>query len=134
MDEDFLDDLPSYFTLAKNTLVYSNCRTRVAAVIAKKKPLIASANKMITHPKYVDGSDFRNSIHAEVMACLHLSDEQCNGSVIYVYREAKRTPYGLYYPALAKPCPYCRQILIEKNIKKVFYTIPEYPYYKWERL
>lgn len=123
-----------YFQLAANVSRLSDCRIRVGAVIVKKKPLIACCNKQITHPKYVTGDDYRNSIHAEVNCCLHLSDEQTDNSVIYVYREAKKSPNSLYYPALARPCVFCMEVLKSKGIKKVFYSISEEPYFSWERI
>jgi hypothetical protein len=134
MDDDFLDDLPSYFRLARNSLYLSNCRTRVSAVVVRKKPLIIATNKNITHPKYVTGDDFRTSIHAEVNCCLHLSDDQCEGASIFVYREAKKNPTSPYYPALAKPCHFCQVILREKNFRKMFYSVPEYPFWRMEKL
>lgn len=131
MSDDFLDDLPSYFTLAKNVSKLSNCRTKVGAVIVSKKPLIACHNKLITHPKYVNGSDYRTSLHAEMRCCMFLSPEQVEGSVIYVYREARTGPY---FPAIARPCKYCMEVLRELKVKRIFYTVGDYPYYESERL
>jgi deoxycytidylate deaminase len=131
---DYLNDMPTFFRLAKNSLHMSNCKIKVSAVIAKKRPYIVSVNKQISHPIYVTGLDFRTSIHAEVNACIHLTDKKCDGANIFVYREAKTSPTGVYIPALAKPCKHCMAILLEKGIKKVFYSVPFYPYWEVIRL
>ena len=69
------------------------------------------------------------SIHAEVRAIMNCQTDDLNGAVAYVYRE---TADGM--PALARPCPWCWLELEKAGIKKIFYTISEYPYYAWERI
>lgn len=53
--------------------------------------------------------------HAEFDAVLKAKDKT-EGSDIYVYRE---TAFG---QALARPCKYCFNMLIEKGIKNIFYS------------
>lgn len=117
-----------YFTLARNVSFLSDHPTRVGCVIVRKKPLIACSNKKCSHPKYANGSDIRGSLHAEIRAILNCRSD-LNGSVAYIYRETLGGE-----PALSRPCVYCMEALKEAGIKKIYYTINEYPYYRWERI
>jgi deoxycytidylate deaminase len=127
-----MDEFPwnvGYFRLAKNVSHLSNCRIRVGCVLAKKTVLMACSNKEISHPEHVPGNDFRKSIHAEVRCLIHTSHEDLDGAVIFVYRETKDG-----CPALAKPCLRCEELLRERGVKKVYYSVPDYPFYEWERI
>lgn len=115
--------------IAKEVSKTSDHRVKVGAVIAKKKPIVACSNKNITHPLYADPSKGKSSsLHAEIRCIIH---SKCNlvGGEIYVYRETKDGNY-----ALAKPCKVCLQALKEAGIRKIFYTIKEYPFYREEKL
>jgi deoxycytidylate deaminase len=119
----------SYLNLAKSVSKLSDHRVKVGAVIVKKKPIVACSNKNVTHPLYADPSKGKSSsLHAEIRCIIH---SRCDlvGSDIYVYRETKDGNY-----ALARPCKVCLQALKEAGIRKIFYTIKGYPYYKEERL
>lgn len=118
-----------YFKLARGVSLLSDHRVKVGAVLSKKVPLIACSNKTVSHPKYANGLDYRATLHAEIRCLLHTQHTDRNGSVIYVYRETKNQE-----PALAKPCAFCMEALKEAGIKKVYFTISEYPFYSWERI
>jgi deoxycytidylate deaminase len=128
MDDDFLDI--GYFHLAKNTAKFSDHRVRVGCVISNKKPIVAACNKTRTHPKYANPENSnRGSIHAECRAVIHSGRKDLTGYSIYVYREMKNGR-----PALARPCEHCLSILEEVGIRKIYYTIPNKPYWKMEYL
>jgi len=118
-----------FFRLARNTLPYSDCKIRVGAVISRKSPISVGFNVTKTHPSFCNPDvSCTMSIHAEMNALMraHLS---VNGCDIYIYRElADGTP------GIAKPCKVCYDTLKLKGIKKIYYTIGEYPYWKCERL
>lgn len=119
----------SYLKLAKTVSKFSDHRVKVGAVIVKRKPIIACANKNVTHPLYADPSKGKSSsLHAEIRCIIH---SKCDllGSDIYVYRETKDGE-----SALARPCKVCLQALREAGIKRMYYSIKEYPYYKVEKL
>jgi len=117
-----------YMVLAKNVSKHSDHRVKVGSVIVKKRPLSVGYNKVKTHPLHADPyNSLRGSIHAEVSALLTCDDP--HGGVIYVYRETKDGK-----PALARPCNYCYNMLQSKGIKKVFYTISEFPYWRVEEI
>lgn len=116
-----------YFKLARNVSKYSDHRVKVGCVIVKKKPICASSNKAKSHPKC--NSKISNSTHAEIRALINCGMENLNGAVMYIFRETKRG-----YPALARPCNMCYTMLKSRGIRKVFYTIPEYPFWKEEKL
>jgi len=128
MDDEFPLTI-GYFRLAKNISMTSNCNTRVGAVIAKKVPLMACSNKKISHPDHVSGTDHRTSIHAEVRCLIHTSHEDLENAIIFVYRQTKDGK-----PALSKPCARCEELLRERGIKKIYFSVDTYPYYSWKKL
>lgn len=64
--------------------------------------------------------------HAEIETTRNVD---CRKATIYVYRETKINTIGM-----ARPCEKCYDWLVELGVKRVFYTIPEEPYWKMERL
>jgi pyrimidine deaminase RibD-like protein len=108
-----------YFKLARNISKFSDHRVKVGCVIANKKPISAASNKDKTHPKYADPDhSVRSSTHAEVRAIINCGVEDLTGAIAYVYREYKDGR-----PGLAKPCNSCLDILRERGIKRVYYSI-----------
>lgn len=81
-------------------------------------------NKNKTHPIYANGKEFY-TIHAEMDAILKFRARTDLTPVsIYVFR---LNSTGI---AMSKPCPNCMKYLIEFGIRRIYYTIPEYPFYK----
>lgn len=118
-----------YFQLARTMSRHSDCKIKVGAVIANKKPISASFNTFKTHPKYSNPYETNvGSIHAEIRAVI-LSGQDLKGGSIYVYRE-----YKTGKPAMSRPCRLCMEVLKEAGIKKVYYTIGKKPYFRLERL
>lgn len=102
-----------FFIIAKHAALHSTHLDHpMGATIVYKNKLISSGyNKTHTHPKSPC-----YGIHAEVDAILR-SRCDLKGCDIYVYRETKS---GV--PSMAKPCVACMGMLIEKGIKRVYYT------------
>ena len=94
----------------------------MSSVIVKHGKIVAVGfNVQKTHPKFADG--FKSySIHAEVSAIIR-SRTNLIGSTIYVYREVA----GI--PAMACPCKRCMSIIIESGIKRIIYSVGDYPYF-----
>ena len=98
---------------------------RLGAVLHRgNRALSFGINSLVkTHPiqYHVTGKIY---LHAEIAALIgrrHYDDlSSCS---ITVYREVK----GL--PALAKPCAQCQIILAAAGIKKVYYSVPDAPYW-----
>lgn len=122
--------MPSMFRLAKKESTKSNHTIKVGAVLVRKNhPICVGSNKITTHPKYANPSKHvKNSIHAEI-ACLMQSDIELKGYTIYVYREGKN---GL--PAMSRPCPDCLEVLTNRGISRIIYSIPHPPYYREENI
>lgn len=116
-----------YFKLARNISKQSDYHIKVGAVICKKKPINAACNIIKTHP--VHTNKFTKAIHAEVRAILTCSVGDLSGATIYVYRERKDGTIGI-----SRPCNRCYNFIKEKGIKKIYYTINEYPYYRIEKI
>lgn len=100
----------------------SNYRIKMGAVIVRKSTVISvghnttSYNKRYCHPM--------RKLHAEMSAVKIADRDDLSGCTIYVYREGYR---GI--PRMAKPCPDCERELRARNVKRVFYTTSEYPYF-----
>ncbi len=119
-----MENLPHLFDYAKAQFNQSEHFKPVGAFIFRKGiPISGGRNKIKTHPKYADGKNCY-TIHAEMDALVHFRSEVM-GDTICVYRETYEGKI-----AMARPCNFCLKYLIEAGIKKVIYTIPEYPYYK----
>lgn len=112
-----------FFNLARNVSKHSTMSPKVGAVVVKKKPISVGFNK--NKPIF-----YRFSTHAEVNAILNAGGRfwELKDCEIYVYRERN----GL--PALAKPCEKCMELIRKVGIKKIYYTVDEYPYWKVEKL
>ena len=122
--------MTGYFKLARNVSKLSDHKVKVGAVIVNKKPVSACSNKAKTHPTYANPDKGRiGSLHAEIRCLINCEREDLTGAIIYVYREVKGGR-----PALARPCSACLGYLKEAGVKKMIYTINEYPYYQTERL
>lgn len=108
---------------AKRALKNSDYRIRVgAAILFKNKVISIGFNSLRTHPKFANGNN-SYSIHAETSAIIRAKTD-LSGSSLYVYRE-----FSTLMPALAKPCASCMAAIIESNIRYLYYSCNEYPYY-----
>lgn len=118
-----------FFRLARNTAPYSDCRIKVGAVISRKSPISVGFNVIRTHPRYSNPDETNTiSIHAEMVALIRAGFD-VGGCDIYVYRELDDGS-----PALARPCNLCYNELKKYGIKKIYYTIGEFPYWRCEKL
>jgi deoxycytidylate deaminase len=96
--------------------------------VLKNKIIAASPNKLKTHPvqavydKYRYNCDYSiknmHTLHAEI-ACLTQikQDIDYTGLEVYVVRIKKNGDYGM-----ARPCASCMPFLINKGVRKIFYS------------
>lgn len=124
--------LPGFFALAKNVAKYSDVRIPMGAVIVGKKPISVGFNSNKTHP--LGHNSFSWTIHAEHSAILSAGKDDLSGSKIFVYRESRKNRYSQPTPALARPCENCMELLRDAGIREVWYTIPDYPFFKKEKI
>jgi tRNA(Arg) A34 adenosine deaminase TadA len=100
-------------------------KQRIGAVIFDKSKFISSGHnykcRSISshHPKF---RRYSTSLHAEVITVLNAKSD-LKGSSIIVVRINKQEELRL-----AKPCDVCMTYLKYVGIKKVFYSISNYPY------
>jgi deoxycytidylate deaminase len=113
-----------FFRLARNVSKYSEIAPQMGAVIAQKKPISVGFNKAKTAYPYN-----KHSTHAEISAVISSDRWDLTDCEIYIYRE---TNDG--FPAMARPCEKCMKILKSCGIKKIYYTVSEYPFWKSERI
>lgn len=90
-----------------------------AAIIIKGgRTLGVGVNRMTNHPDHVPDVKRQASIHAEVAAVRACGNSDLRGATIYVARVNRRGEQ-----AMSKPCQNCQDFLVERGIKKIFYTI-----------
>jgi deoxycytidylate deaminase len=115
-----------YFKLARQESLKSSYRIKIGAVLKTKKATYKGHNKLKTHPRFANPEiHIKLSIHAEIDCIMKAK----YGEEIYVYREDRNGN-----PALSRPCENCRKELKNAGIEKIFYSIPNYPFWKMEYL
>jgi deoxycytidylate deaminase len=103
----------------------SDHKQRVGCVIFNKKRILSkgynSSQKSVKnlHPKF---QKFPYSVHAEVDAIIK-AKKDLKGSSILVVRINKHDQLRL-----SKPCQNCMKYIEYVGIKKIFYSIPQFPY------
>lgn len=102
-------------------------RDKVGACLVVGKSILKGYNKPKTHTEYANPSKHvRLSIHAE-LDCLNKTSVT-EGGIIYVYREV----HG--FPAMSRPCEHCMEFLKEAGIEEIYYSVPEYPFWRKESI
>lgn len=121
-------DLPKHFRLAKLVSKLSDYKIKVGCVIVRHgSPVVLAYNKVKYSREY--SNQWKKSIHAEAYA-LRLA-EKCDVSngTVYVYREDKNGNIKM-----ARPCKDCIKLLKDRNIKRMIYTVENFPYFNMENL
>jgi deoxycytidylate deaminase len=123
-------NLPNWLQLAQTAALHSNFNIKVGSVIVQRgTPIAIGFNKIKSHPRWCNVGKFSQTIHAEISALMTVAKRDLSGSTIFVYRAHKNGT-----PALARPCANCQAILKEYGIKRMVYSINEYPYFGVEKL
>ena len=104
-----------YFDLAKRVARKSNHhRYHIGCVIVKSNKILSFGfNQLKSHPK---SPNKYKALHAEVHAVIGVSIHELKNADVYVYRE---NTLGI---ALAKPCPTCMKMLLDLDVKNIYYT------------
>lgn len=120
---------PAPFRFAMEASRKSSMETKVGACLVAGKQIITGFNKDKTHPIYANpDKHIRLSVHAE-LDCLRQVTSSCFvHSDLYIYREVHGKP------AMARPCEHCMEFLKERGIEEIFYSTPDYPFWKSETL
>ena len=103
-------------------VVYKKSVIGVGYNTTKENPMQAVYNKYrpFNNGDSVDPYQFKNTIHAEMMAISRLrkrSDIDFSKCRVVVFRKTRNGEI-----ALAKPCPACEKAMRDLGIKKVYYT------------
>lgn len=122
-----------FFEMAKNVSTLSDFykQHHLGCVITYKNKVIGDGyNSLKTHPIQKEYNKYRNyrnnfetpnngSLHAEMMALLRCKDYdiEWNKVNVFIYRCHKND-----IKANAFCCPACRQALIDRGIKRIYYT------------
>lgn len=96
----------------------SNHYPKIGAVVFKGKRIFGSGHNGIRSSTLpMKHRHWKESLHAEQAALLHLDWKKVKGCSILVLRINDEGKFGL-----CKPCPMCQKILIHVGIKKVWFT------------
>ncbi len=121
-------DFPTYFRFAIKEARKSSMREKVGACLVVGKSIFKGYNKDKTHTEWANpNKHIRHSVHAEIAALMEVDFEAMDG-VMYVYREV----HG--YPAMARPCEHCLPFLTKAGVKTIFYSTPEFPFWRKEKV
>jgi len=110
---------------AINEALLSTHRYKIGAVIYKRNKIISSGHNYPSrslrnlNPKF---RKWKTSVHAEVDAIFNARTPLKNMN-IFVLRINKSFDFRL-----AKPCKYCELYLNHIGIRKIYYSINEYPF------
>jgi len=118
-----IDLYPSFFRLAKRVSKLSDYKIKMGAVLVNKSTVLSIGHNKLTYNK--EYCHPLKKLHAEACCIKIAGRDDLSGCTIYVYREGSN---GI--PRLAKPCEDCMKLLMEKNVKRIFYSTSVYPYFE----
>ena len=125
MDERITKRLNRLIKVAFEEAKKGDHKQRIGCILFDKKKILSrghnycmkSSKKL--HPRF---QRYHGSVHAEVDAILSARKE-LKGSCMLVIRINKKDQFRL-----SKPCASCLKYIQHVGIKKLFYSISEYPY------
>jgi len=105
-----------FFDIAKKMAIKSNhADHQMGCVVARKNRVLGYGfNSMRTHSK---AQTRYKTIHAEFSAAMNCQQEDLTGCEVYIYRENAQ---GI--PSMARPCEACYSMLVNLNVKKIYYS------------
>lgn len=107
----------SYLDLARRVSKNSDCRCKIGSVVVKSgRVLSVGYNEKKIGPRVI-ASGYKHTLHAELSACLGLSECDLRGATLYNWRETK---HGRM--TQSKPCEVCQNVLRRFGVRKVYYT------------
>lgn len=112
---------------AKKIAKLSQEHFKIGAVIVKGNRIMGlGVNCRKSHPK---ANGPHRNIHGEHAAILNAGLNNLQGASAFIFRERRDTS-----PGISRPCNSCLNLLQEAKIKKIVYSINEYPYYNEESI
>ena len=90
----------------------------VAILVSKSSPISVASNDLVkTHPFTHTFFEHRRR-HAEFLCLQKAPSSKIDGSIMFVWRFLKNGNL-----AMAKPCPMCTEMMQEKGVKRVIYSV-----------
>jgi len=114
---------------ARQESLKSSYKYRLGAVLVRKGKIISRGYNKISHNPLKFFRKWDNSIHAEIDCIIKAPYEMVEGSTLYIFRELKTGEL-----AMARPCEFCLAYIHYRKLKKIVYTISEYPGYLEEKI
>lgn len=126
-----IEEKPWFGHLVKEARKSEYKHKLASCLISGNKRIIALGYNKIRHNKIGRRwTSWDNSTHAELDCISSVKKESIRNATLYVLRLNNQ-----YKPMLAKPCPDCmRLIRWIGTIKKIVYSINDYPYFKEEKI
>ena len=125
------DELLRIFRVAKNVATFSNYKVKMSAILIHHGKIISTGfNQIKSNPGQWSYGD-KVSIHAEANCIKGCLKKNFEGATMIVYRESKgRNPM----PRIARPCSECFDLCRKFGIRKVIYTVNDFPWFEIEYL
>lgn len=107
-----------YLARAAQVAALSTERQKHGALVVKSgKTLAVGVNRFRNDPNIVTDPKRQASVHAEIAVLNALSGVDLRGAAVYVARVNR-----MGAPMLSKPCEDCEAALIERGVRKVYWT------------
>lgn len=117
----------SFMVFAYKEALKSTYKQRLGACLVSSGRIIATGyNQIRYHRIGSKWSSYESSLHAEVACLTSIDKSRIRNATLYILRISNKDDR----PMLSYPCPNCIELIKYLDIKKVVYSIEEYPYYK----
>lgn len=123
-----IDKIPIFGHLLKEANK-STYKHKLASCLISGGRIIAIGHNQLRHHKIGSRwSEYPESLHSEVACITSINKDKIKNATLYVLRISNGSSPR---PMLAKPCSNCSELIKwVGGIKKVIYSVPEYPFVK----
>jgi deoxycytidylate deaminase len=126
-----IEEKPWFGHLVKEARKSEYKHKLASCLISGNKRLLAIGhNKIRYHRLGHRWNPYPHSLHSEVATIVSVDKSRIRNAILYVLRLNNQNK-----PMLARPCPDCMKLIVWiGTIKKIIYSIDDYPYYKEEKV
>lgn len=123
-------ELPGFLSLAKKMASLSTGEYKLGSVLSKNGRMMSKGFNKYDHMNSLAREFFKYStVHAEIDALFKIERTMIPGCIMYVFRIRKDGS-----PGSSKPCLRCLNALKSLGVKRVVYSITEFPYFNVEKV
>jgi deoxycytidylate deaminase len=115
----------------QESLKSTHKKARIGVVVSKSSSILAKGFNKMRHCSVgsIRYAEWRDSIHAERDALRKIDKENLSGASIFIYRELRNGDVGLAFP-----CESCYRMIKEMALSRIYFSVPDYPFYNVVKL